>query len=420
MTTHWPYRMLLATLALLRPATAVLADPAPPPAPAVAIAVDRLARYDAAQRVPTRQKLVFVYFTPSDRTPPPDRRERLTRVMLDVQRFYADEMARNGLGRRTIQFDLGPDHLIDLHDVRGAQPTDAYRDDHQQAAGGMISRESQPVLAAAGIDDRAQTVIYFCDLRTFENGRMTGIGPYYGTGAFTGPFHSGRCWFTDALIFDPEKLADKTDKFDDQQYGHISVGKYNSIFIGGAAHEIGHALGLPHDKESAWQPGLGRSLMGSGNRTYRDDLRGEDRGSFLSLADALRLASHPMFSGSDRGLRDRARAKLQDLHAEVKDGGIVLTGRVDAAVQPYAAVVYNDAMVPANFSHGQFQDYGSTTWIGDLDEHDRFSIRIAQFRPGKARLRLIVCHVNAASTEFPFNFTVADDGTPDVSTIVQP
>ena len=51
----------------------------------------------------------------------------------------------------------------------------------------------------------------------------------------------------------------------DQQYGHISVGRYNSIFIGSGARELGHSLGLPHDKERADEQSRGTSLMGSGS-----------------------------------------------------------------------------------------------------------------------------------------------------------
>ena len=87
----------------------------------------------------------------------------------------------------------------------------------------------------------------------------------------------------------------------DGEYGRISLGKHNSIFIGGMAHELGHALGLPHCRGSADEAQLGTALMGSGNRTFGDEIRGEGRGTFLSRAHALRLASHPQFSNSLQG-----------------------------------------------------------------------------------------------------------------------
>ena len=93
---------LIASLAL--PFLLSAAAPAAEPLPETRVALERLSAYSAGQK-PADRKLVFVYFTPSDREPPDGFRERLTRVMTDIQKFYAGEMERHGFGRRTIRFD---------------------------------------------------------------------------------------------------------------------------------------------------------------------------------------------------------------------------------------------------------------------------------------------------------------------------
>jgi hypothetical protein len=386
------------------------------------IAVDRLAKYESVDPVPSKDKLVFVYFTPADRTPPEGYRKRLARVMLNIQKFYADEMERNGLGRRTVKFDLDADGGLTLVDVKGKLPASEYLEERGSSSkGGLIARESQPALRAAGVNNAESTIIYFCDLRTEKDGKVTGIGPYYGSGPFSGSFGNGRCWFTDATIMDADKLSDKTTMLRDQQYGHISVGKYNSIFMGGAAHELGHALGLPHDKQQKSVGDIfGTSLMGSGNRTYHDELRGQDKGSFLTLGDALRLASHPMFCGSETGIHDPLKCQIEDLHAQVRDGGLDLTGRIIASPQPYAVIVYNDPYSGSDYYNGNFRDYDSTTWTGVLDASDHFKIHIGEFKPGGAKLRLVVCHVNGGSNVFEYPLSVDADGTPDATTFTVP
>ena len=384
------------------------------PTPEAACAAERLSRFAAGHDRAAGRKLVFVYFTPADREPPPGYRARLARVMGDIQEFYAREMERHGLGRRSIRFDLDPAGALVVHDVKGRLPAAEYLG-RDPAKGDGIRKESRPVLAAAGIDDGNETVIYFCHLRTEQDGRTTGIGPYYGSGSSADAFRSGRGWFTDATILDPDRLGDKTTMLDDEEYHRISVGRYNSIFIGGAAHELGHALGLPHDKERKDERERGTSLMGSGNRTYGEERRGEGRGSFLTLADALRLASHPIFSGTNRDLDIKPECQLEDLRAEVRDGRLEITGRVAATPEPYALIAYSYPYGGPDVDAKGWHDYSGTTWTAPLDATNRFTLRIGDFKPGAAKLRFVVCHANAATSNFLYPLQVAADGTPDAA-----
>ncbi len=380
------------------------------PTPEAKIAVERLSQFAAGHASAKERKIIFVYFTPADRTPPAGYRERLGRLMTDIQDFYAREMERHGLGRRTIRFDRDADGGLTVFDVKGRSPAENYLETNGPT-GDLIRRESRATLQSAGIDDSKETVIYFCDVRTEKDGVVTGIGPYYGT-VFSGAFQFGHCWFTDATILDPTLLSDKTTMLQDQQYGHISVGRYNSIFVGGAAHELGHGLGLPHDKERKDEMERGTSLMGSGNRTYGEDRRGEGRGSFLTLADALRLASHPMFSGTERDLEVKPECRLEDLHAEVRNGKLDLSGQIVANPPPYAIIAYNDP--------DGGKDYDATTWTAPLDATNHFQLHIGEFKPGAAEIRIAVLHLSGSNSSFRYPISAAASGVPDVTSLAVP
>ena len=414
---RWPHAVLAgcAALAAMLPVFASAAAVTPE----ARVAVERLARFAAGATNGAVHQLEFVYFSPADRDPPPGYRERLARVMGDIREFYAKEMERHGLGRRTIRFECDAQGALVVHDVKGCRPTKEYLG-RDPAWGAEIRRDSAPVLAAAGIDPARAVVIYFCNLRTEQDGRTTGIGPYYGSGSSVGPFCWGYCMFTDAAILDPARLGDKTTMLDDEEYQRISVGRYNSIFIGGAAHELGHGLGLPHDAEQADERARGTSLMGSGNRTYGEERRGEGRGSFLTLADALRLASHPMFSGIDRELQVRPECRLEEVDAKLRDGRMEVTGRAAGSPEPYALIAYSVPYAGDDFDGRHWRDYHNTAWTAPLDATNRFAVRVGGFKPGARRVELVVCHVNGSTSAFRYVFRVGPDGVPDLTPFVVP
>ncbi|MFO0886179.1 MAG: hypothetical protein U0894_18700, partial [Pirellulales bacterium] len=78
----------------------------------VAAARKVLDAYHETNPVPSSRTLHIVYWTPADREPAPQYRERLTRVLFDIREFYAKEMRRLGFGERTIRLATDEDGLL--------------------------------------------------------------------------------------------------------------------------------------------------------------------------------------------------------------------------------------------------------------------------------------------------------------------
>ena len=354
--------------------------------------------------------LHLVCWSPSDRDFPQDYKPRLTRIMGHIQDFYLREMERLGFGDRTFNLKFDDEHQLVLHTVHGRHDTSHYA----VQSGNEIRKECLPVLQAAGIEPNRETILILCDLATWDEQqlRFTHKSPYYAGGSY----RSGTAWQLDSPELDSRNLGLTKPMIRDGQYGRISLGKHNSIFIGGIAHELGHALGLPHCKARPDEAVRGTALMGSGNRTYGDEIRGDGRGSFLTLAHALRLASHPQFSGSVKGLQQAATASIEDVSIVAHDKSIQVSGVVSGDPPIYAVVAYFD---PDGGS-----DYNATTATAVPSADGRFTLSSDALVSGKAgQLRLFPLHANGSAggqmsrTKYRYSFSVADDGTPDLSTI---
>ncbi len=318
-----------------------------------------------------RPVLRIVYFIPADREPEPDYRERIDRVISEVREFYRKGMQENGYGPMT--FELGRDSTgrLNIYHVQAKGPMADYgRDD-----AGKVRREVKKSLAEQGIDADREHIVIFQLLLKWEDGKAIEVGPYVGGG---GP-RSGTAWVYDDLRLDARLLDSREPG---GYYGRpCSLGQFNTHYIGGVAHELGHAFGLPHDCERhSKRPTRGRSLMGSGNHTYGQERRDEGKGTFLSAASALPLSAHPLFTGK-RIAELPAKFTLADLEVSEGDGQLSMKGRLEGPTPAIGIVAYNDPQSKSG-------DYDAVGWTTVPRGDGRFELTIGELKPDEYRLRL--------------------------------
>ena len=181
----------------------------------------------------------LIYFLPSDREAQQERAEALCRMIAGVQEFYADEMERNGFGRKTFTIETDTGGIPIVHFIRGKSEDDYY---HQGSSGSKIWEE-----CFGYINDFRHIYFVIVDSKyeSLREGRSCGLGnvTYIPTvGVMSRPIGgrgenetvgetvlggwaivpaSGDCFFNDSYV------------------------KFHQFFA--PTHELAHAFGLFHD-----------------------------------------------------------------------------------------------------------------------------------------------------------------------------
>ncbi len=328
-----------------------------------------------------RMPLHVIYLTCSDQSPFPEHRERLNRVLTEIQDWFASQHEAAGFGRTTFGLERDADGLVKLHE--GALPFEVgsrTRNNLLNHTRHECVKIARALLSKVDVNyDRSFVLI------------LTTIPDDHGAAPFFGNIiqDRGYCYAVDTPWLDSKYTQTAGEKV----WKGKPVGPANSALIGGIAHELGHGFGLPHCDEPASQQRYGESLMGRGNYTWRQERRLEGRGSFLLDTDAMFLMARPPFTGRVRDLGKQPRARIDGLQFEqMADGRIRVTGRVESDIPAHAVKVYDDPP--------ESNDYNAVAHVALPDESTgAFTMTFRPIRPdGKRDFRVYLYHVNGRWT----------------------
>ena len=372
------------------------------PNPVMDAAQKRIAAFHAGEK-PNGAVLRLVYFHAADREPLPDFAARLERILTDIGAFYRDGMEQ----RFAVKTDGLPlernDGKLVIHMVRGEHPAAHY----QHESGNDTWAEVRRALAGKFDPEREHVLILHGLCEREPDGRFVFTAPYYGAG--WSDQRRGLCHAADCDLLDPLLLPQKDTPFVFKEHNYermkMTVAKFNSWYLGGIAHELGHGLGFPHDNGGPGEaPGV--SLMGGGNLHYREDVWGGRKPSYLALATALRFAAHPLTTQSDKARWQKADARLENLNASAKSGTLHIAGRVVASV-PTCAVIATVWRGKADAD-----DHGAMTFCAAVGDDGKFSVDLTNLRAAEWLLSLDCLLVNGGETRTRSTLHCDEHGEP--------
>lgn len=363
-----------------------------------------LADYQAkaeATSKPNGATLRIVYFRPLDVKPQKDYEARITRVMLDIQQFLKVEMARYGFKDAILPLEMKADK-VRIHMVVGKNGAEGY----SHKAGNKVKGEMREALKKDFALDDEFVLVFHGMCRIDGERKYHFYAPYYGD---RGSNHQrGLCHVADCEILDPKLLTDTKRRMSyTEHYGEYkqSVAGFNTKYLGGVAHELGHGLSLPHNSQTQDERrDIGTALMGQGNHTYRKEIWSKSKGSFLTFASAIRLASHPLFTGSDHERSKVAKAAINKVKFDGEGKVLTITGSVNSTPAPYAVIAYVDPE-----GGGDYDAVATAVPVVD----GKFKIDAACIKSGAHQLRLVVCQPNGGTSIIRYTMTTNQNNEPD-------
>ena len=356
------------------------------------------------ERDKSEKKLRVIYFYPKDRKPIKDHQKRWNDILTDIQNFFRTEMTRLGYKQVTISLER-ENGILKLHEIQGIQNDSNYT----YKSGGKIKGEVFKALRAKGINPEEETLLIVCGLSKTDGKKVTIYSPYYGMGA---NHNKGICFTADmewlsiyGLKPDPQKIVLQVKEH--RNYEPFTLNRFNTVYIGGTIHELGHGLSLPHNLATKREASNGTALMGAGNYTYRKEWR-QGKGSFLTHSSALRLLVHPLFRGSSSQDKSMPSIQYKKLRLSIQNSAIQIKGMIDSAIPAVAMIAYNDGEDKGQRGYMVNNNYDATSWTSVLNPNNEFILEVGDLRDGNHQIRLVSVHINGATTTKRIHYSMKD------------
>ena len=205
-----------------------------------------------------------------------------------------------------------------------------------------------------------------------------------------------------------DKTNTKIQVKEHRGYEPFTLASFNTTYIGGTIHELGHGLSLPHNLATKLESSNGTALMGAGNYTYRQEWREEGKGSFLTNAHAIRLLTHPVFSGTSKAATLNPKLSIGDMNIKYFDDNLHLRGQISSSIPAVAMIAYNDGENKGQKKYQVNNDYDAPTWTSVLSPDNEFWIKIGDLKEGKHQIRLVSVHANGATTTHRIHYSIID------------
>ncbi|MBB6502069.1 discoidin domain-containing protein [Pedobacter cryoconitis] len=327
--------------------------------------------------------LNLIYFVPNDLDTLPGYQKRLSDLMLWGQKFYKDEMTRNGYPDKTFGMFVNSANRVKIIVIRGTKPKSSYP---YSGGSGAVSQEINAYFAAHPADNTSEHTLVIMPRYEFKPDGTPSGGPFYGTGKW--------CYALDYEGLDIKNLG-KTD----------ADGKRFSVWFGGMMHELGHGLNLPHNCQKVSEnETLGMALMWAGNGTL-----GISK-TFLTATDCAILNVNQIFNKDNKTYYGPVKASITKIHADyvAAKSAIVVSGKFNSDTKVNSVVYYNDPNVN-NEGTGVNHDYNAVTWESKAIGVDSFYVEmpISEFKykdgsPYELKVKLV--HDNGNVTETIYNY----------------
>lgn len=340
-------------------------------------------------------RIRLVYFVPSDRGATAEYEKKIRVLMHFVSELYRQDFESRGIKSDGLRLESRNGQSM-VHLVRGARPAAFYSGatNYEREVQNHKKRIFDEIPASIGVPSRNLMVV-FAD--TYDNGpnrvewpggialgvRRSADG---GTAIFSAwilreEFSATTVERQKELLFDSTPIKGRTalghGGSDSPRFEFIEDG------IGAVAHEIGHALGLPHDKRNDQV-----YIMGNGFRNLRWNFTSsadlKQRVSFSD--DNARILYSSRYLASDAVLSDRIPPTVRLNWAEKMSTGATNISLSVAAAdnEGLRAILY--------FSITQASVVGGRGLTGKLQKFEE-RISVPPLKPGPFRLRALVTDV---------------------------